>query len=68
MDRGENVASTAPAEPVADCRPLDDRYFTPTAELIKALAGLPPIDYEEFREDIDAYVDQDPTPRFWGDD
>lgn len=68
VDRGESAAGTTPDELVVDRRPLDDRYFIPTADLVKALAGLPPIDYKQFREDIDAYVDQDPAPRFWGDE
>jgi hypothetical protein len=44
---------------------LDDKYFVRTEELVEALAGLPRIDYKKFREDVDAFVDQDPTPRPW---
>jgi hypothetical protein len=43
------------------------RQFVPAKELAEALADIPPIDYEELRADIDAYVDQDPTPRHWVD-
>jgi hypothetical protein len=43
------------------------RQFVPRDELLAAFKGAPCIDYEELREDIDAYVDQDPTPRYWVD-
>ena len=41
------------------------RQFVPARELAEALADAPKIDYKELRADIDAYVDQDPTPRYW---
>jgi hypothetical protein len=44
---------------------IDDRHFFPTAELQAALKGTGRIDSKVFREDIDAYVDQDPTPLAW---
>jgi hypothetical protein len=34
-----------------------------TAELVAAFAGLPPIDPERFRADVDRALDQDPAPR-----
>jgi hypothetical protein len=43
------------------------RQFVPAKELAEALADAPTIDYEELRADIDAHVDQDPTPRYWVD-
>jgi hypothetical protein len=43
------------------------RQFVPAKELAEALANTPAIDYEELRADIDAHVDQDPTPRYWVD-
>jgi hypothetical protein len=45
---------------------LDDRYFVPTENFLAAFADLGPIDYEEFRADIDRYVD--PSPREWPED
>ena len=38
--------------------------FVPREVFIELFKDCPPIDYEEFRADIDRYVDQDPTPRF----
>jgi hypothetical protein len=46
-------------------RPGKRRQFVPARELAEALADVPPIDYEQLRADIDAVVDQDPTPRYW---
>jgi len=43
------------------------RQFVPAKELAEALADAPTIDYQELRADIDANVDQDPTPRYWVD-
>lgn len=39
------------------------KYFVPTEKLQAALADLPPVDFARFRADVDAFVDQDPTPR-----
>jgi antitoxin (DNA-binding transcriptional repressor) of toxin-antitoxin stability system len=67
LDRGEDFIITRNGKPVGELRPFRDRYFVSTAALQAAMAGAPQIDYKELREDIDAYVDQDPTPRFWRD-
>lgn len=40
------------------------RQFVPANELAEALADIPAIDYAQLRADIDAVVDQDPTPRY----
>lgn len=55
------------AKLVGERRPHKRRQFVPTNELIAAFKGAPVIDYEELRADIDRYVDQDPTPRYWVD-
>lgn len=63
-DRGDR----ADARPVraAKGRPtIDETRFIPWEEFVAAFAGLPPVDYDEFRADIDAHVDPDPTPRDW---
>jgi antitoxin (DNA-binding transcriptional repressor) of toxin-antitoxin stability system len=65
LDRGEDFIVTRNGVPVGELRPIGRRQFVPRDVLAKAFAGAPHIDYERFREDIDAYVDQDPTPRFW---
>jgi antitoxin (DNA-binding transcriptional repressor) of toxin-antitoxin stability system len=65
LDRGEEFVVTRNGVPVGELRPIRPRQFVPTAALQKALAGTGKIDYKRFREDVDRYVDQDPTPRFW---
>ncbi len=50
-----------------ESQPDKRRQFVPARELVKALADVPSIDYEQLRADIDAVVDQDPTPRYWVD-
>ncbi|HMJ72045.1 MAG TPA: hypothetical protein VK471_01640 [Solirubrobacterales bacterium] len=52
---------------VREMRPRKRRQFVPARELAEALAQVPGIDYEQLRADIDAVVDQDPTPRYWVD-
>jgi len=51
--------------PVGELRPIHRRKptFISREELFALFEGAPHIDYERFRADIDAYVDQDPTPR-----
>jgi antitoxin (DNA-binding transcriptional repressor) of toxin-antitoxin stability system len=65
LDEGEDFIVTRNGVPVGELRPLNrrKRKFIPREELVALFAGAPHIDYEQFRADIDAYVDQDPTPR-----
>ena len=64
LDRGEDFIVTRNGTPVGELRPYRRRQFVPAKELIEAFAHVPSIDYEELIADVDAYVDQDPTPRF----
>lgn len=50
---------------IGERQPHKRRQFVPVKELIAAFKGAPVIDYEELRADLDAVVDQDPTPRYW---
>ena len=63
LDEGEAFLITRNGVPVGELRPIRKRRFVPAEELIASAAGLPSIDVERFFEDIDRYVDQDPTPR-----
>jgi prevent-host-death family protein len=63
LDRGEDFIVTRNGVPVGELRPLGRRHFVPTDVLQAALRGVGPIDPKRFREDIDAFVDQDPMPR-----
>jgi len=64
LDRGESFVVTRRGVPVGELKPIARRRrFVNTAELLESFKQLPPIDYEQFRADVDAFVDQDPTPR-----
>lgn len=68
LDRGEDFVVTRNGVPVAELHPIRRRRFVPAAVVAKAFANAPRIDYEQFKADVDAYVDQDPTPREWPED
>lgn len=65
LDEGEDFIVTRNGVPVGELRPIKKRKrtFIPGDEFVALFKGAPRIDYERFRADIDAYVDQDPTPR-----
>ncbi len=63
LDRGESFILTRNGVPVATLAPLRRGQFTRTAEAIEAFRSAPPIDYQRFRDDLDAAVNQDPRPR-----
>ena len=63
LDTGDSFVITRNGVPVGRLTPVGRRTFVPTSELIEAFGHLPPIDGKRFRADIDAYIDQDPTPR-----
>jgi len=65
LDRGEEFVVTRNGVPVGELRPVGRRHFVSRDEIAKAFAGAPYIDPRKFREDVDAILDQDPTPRFW---
>jgi antitoxin (DNA-binding transcriptional repressor) of toxin-antitoxin stability system len=65
LDRGEEFIVTRNGVPVGELRSIRRRHFVPTAIVRAAMEGAPPIDAKQFFADIDAYVDQDPTPRAW---
>ena len=62
LDRGETFIVTRNSVPVGELRPLPRQFVSATA-VAAAFAGAPPIDRERFRSDLDAFVDQDPSPR-----
>lgn len=68
LDRGEEFIVTRNGVPVGELRPVRPRQFVPTSTLQAALRGVGYIDPKRFREDIDRYIDQDPTPRAWPDE
>lgn len=65
LDQGEDFIVTRNGVPVGELRPIGKRRrtFISREEFVALFEGAPHIDYEQFRADIDRYVDQDPTPR-----
>jgi antitoxin (DNA-binding transcriptional repressor) of toxin-antitoxin stability system len=63
LDRGESFIVTRDGVPVGEITPIKPRAFVPIEELKRIFSGQPRIDYQQFKRDIDAYLDQDPTPR-----
>jgi antitoxin (DNA-binding transcriptional repressor) of toxin-antitoxin stability system len=63
LERGESFIVTRNGVPIGTLAPLRTGHFTPAAAAVAAFRGASPIDYERFRADIDAHIDQDPTPR-----
>lgn len=63
LDRGEAFVVTRNGVPVGELTPFRKRQFVPAEAAIVAFAGAPPIDAGRFREDVDALLEQDPTPR-----
>ena len=62
-ERGERRDDAEKGGRLDERAPNGKPYFVRTEKLQAALAGIGPIDYKKFREDIDACVD--PSPRFW---
>jgi len=65
LDGGDDFIVTRKGRPVGELRPIQrqKRTFIPKEEFLALFEGAPHIDYDQFRADIDRYVDQDPTPR-----
>ncbi|MFD0362024.1 type II toxin-antitoxin system Phd/YefM family antitoxin [Nocardia sp. GCM10030253] len=59
VEAGESFTITRNGKPVAELKPLTRRTFVPIAELAHTSAHLPRIDYNEWRADMDATIDQE---------
>jgi antitoxin (DNA-binding transcriptional repressor) of toxin-antitoxin stability system len=63
LDRGESFIVTRNGTPVGELVPVRPRQFVSRDVAIAALRGAPRIDPARLRADVDAVLDQDPTPR-----
>ncbi len=63
LDEGESFIITRSGVPVGELRPIGKPQFVRTEKLMESAIHLPPIDANRFREDVDAFIDQNPTPR-----
>ena len=63
LDKGKSFIVTRNGVPVGELIPLRQRMFVPADAAVAAFAGAPRVTLARFRKDIDALIDQDPTPR-----
>ena len=63
LDKGKAFIVTRNGVPVGELIPLRQRMFVPTQTALAVFAGAPRVARGRFRKDIDALIDQDPTPR-----
>jgi len=63
LDRGKSFVVTRNGVPVGELMPLRKRVFVPAETAVAAFAGAPRVRAAQFRRDLDAVVDQNPTPR-----
>ena len=63
LDRGETFVVTRNGVPVGELIPLRQRQFVAADAAVAVFNGAPTIDGERFRADVDALLDQRPTPR-----
>jgi len=63
LDKGKSFVVTRNGVAVGELIPLRQRQFVPAETVLAAFAGAPRVARVRFRRDVDAAIDQDPTPR-----
>ena len=63
LDLGESFIATRNGTPVGELTPLRRHRFVSTDTVVAMFRHAPAVDARRFREDLDAGVDQDTTPR-----
>jgi antitoxin (DNA-binding transcriptional repressor) of toxin-antitoxin stability system len=63
LDSGDTFVVTRNGVAVGELTPISRRRFVSREAALAAFAGAAAIDADRFREDLDAEIDQDPTPR-----
>jgi antitoxin (DNA-binding transcriptional repressor) of toxin-antitoxin stability system len=63
LDRGKSFVVTRNGVPVGELVPVRPRVFVDAESVAAAFTGAPRISRSRFRKDVDALLDQDPTPR-----
>ncbi|MDE0196515.1 MAG: hypothetical protein OXP08_13290 [bacterium] len=64
LDRGESFVVTRNGVPIGELLPIRQRRYVPADEVVEMFVGGSPLDYEQFRADVDAILDQSIEPRF----
>lgn len=63
LDRGESFLVTRNGVPVGELAPVSSRQFVSARTALAVFASAPRVDPGRFRDDVDAALDQDLTPR-----
>lgn len=63
LDKGRHFIVTRNGVPVGELHPVRHRVFVPGEAVHAAFKAAPRIVRTRFRRDLDAVIDQDPTPR-----
>ena len=63
LDRGEEFIVTRNGVPVGELVPVRRRQYVPTVTLIAALRNSQPVDFKQFRKDVDTLLDPIFEPR-----
>ena len=63
VDQGETFIVTRNGVPVGELAPLHRKRFIPAETAVAFFRTAPALDYERFRDDLDAVADQDVAPR-----
>ena len=63
LDRGESFTVTRNGVPVGELVPMKPRVFVAAEKVAAAFRGAPRIARSRFRKEVNAAIDQDPSPR-----
>jgi antitoxin (DNA-binding transcriptional repressor) of toxin-antitoxin stability system len=63
LDNGESFTVTRNGVPVGELVPARPRAFVAAKSVAAAFRSAPRVAWRRFRKDVDAVIDQDPTPR-----
>lgn len=63
LDQGESFIVTRNGTPVGELTPLRRHRFVSTDTVVTVFRNAPSVDATQFRDDLDAVVDQNSTPR-----
>lgn len=63
LDAGRSFVVTRNAQPVGELRPLRRSRFARKQDVLDAFRGAPKVDSQQFRIDVDAYLNQGAEPR-----
>jgi hypothetical protein len=63
LDKGKAFVVSRNGVPGGELIPLRQRVFVPTEAALWSFAGAPRVSPGRFRKDVDALIDQAPTPR-----